>query len=122
MAGYGPQGSPTTLTPTVPQPSAGAPGLRPPGDSSWLDANVPNEPQFVTNSAAQMSTNLTNGNALVIAQGRLAPTAPNRQYLNTQGAVAYPNNQTQQATAWLAKPAVPMAGVDPAAISWVKYQ
>ena len=123
MAGGGPQGSPTVLQPIVPQPSASSPGFRPPGDSSWLDANLPNEPQFLTNSSASMASNLVSGNEAVVAEGAGPSTPPNRGALNTSTFLnsISPNTKTQQGSPSINKPGgVVYAGLDPAAISWVK--
>jgi hypothetical protein len=120
MAGFGPQGSNTVIIPTL--PTAPAPGnIVPPGDSSWLDANRPNEPQVVTNSSASMASNLSAGNSSVVGQGAGSSTPPNRSQLNTEAVVALHNPavQGQQGTPALTTAPV-YAGVAPNTFSWVK--
>jgi hypothetical protein len=124
MSGYGPQGSPTVLIPTVPQPSAGAPGLKPPADSSWLDSNLVNEPQFITNSSGSMASNLLSGNGVVVAEGAGPSTPPSNDDSNTQiylETIA-PNTKAQQGIAAINNTAaVQMAGVPSGAVSFYKW-
>lgn len=86
-----------------------------------MDANRPNEPQFVTNSSASMASNLSAGNAAVVADGAGPSTPPNRSQLNTEAVVALHNPavQGQQGTPALTSPPV-YAGVAPNSFSFVK--